>query len=438
MRVLIQTLFFFLLVAQICLAQWVQVGLDDYSINDIAVQNSNIFAVTSDSGKVYRSIDSGTNWTMIVDSNAADIAISPTGKVFMIWDSLRIHDPFVYSKGGLLSSSDNGNTWIWSNIMEQLLDSIPLGGWQNHIMVSPTGTVFCNITPFGSFLSDVIARSTDDGMVWTTSGMSVLAGRLLDFREQFVITIGMSAGYSDGDRATNYSSDDGNTWTHIVGAPLLTFTALGLFTNGNILEAGTFFLGDPPEIHISTDMGGSWTKKYTFPIQIPVGLSCSLGSTERMLIGTESLGIFLFTDECDSLGSRNEGLTNLNIRALTLDNNGFIYAGTGNGVWRRPLTEIITSAENEITQPTEFLLSQNWPNPFNPITKIKYSVPQSLNVVIKVFDVLSNEIKTLVNEEKPAGTYELTWYAENLPSGIYFYQLKAGEYAAVKKMILLR
>ena len=245
MRTLLQTLFFFLLTTQICFGQWVQVGLNDKSIKDIAVQNSNIFVVTSDSGKVYRSIDSGTNWTMIVDSNAADIAISPTGKVFMVWDSLRQYNPYPYSYGALLSSSDNGNTWIWSNIMEQLVDSIPTGGWQDHITVSPTGNVFCDITPFiGVFNKDVIARSSDDGVTWTTPGMSVLGGLLFDFREQFVITIGMSAGITGGDWATNYSSDDGNTWALILGPPLQTFTALGLFSNGNILEAGTFCLGN--------------------------------------------------------------------------------------------------------------------------------------------------------------------------------------------------
>jgi hypothetical protein len=125
------------------------------------------------------------------------------------------------------------------------------------------------------------------------------------------------------------------------------------------------------------------------------------------LVGTEDLGVFLFSDEGDSLGSKNEGLTNLNVQALTLDNNGFVYAGTENGVWRRPLSEIVTSVENESTQPTEFILEQNYPNPFNPNTKIKYSVPQSSDVVIKVFDILGNEIETLVNEEKPAGSYEI-------------------------------
>ena len=85
------------------------------------MQDSIIFAVTSDSGKVYRSIDNGTNWTMIVDSCARDIAISPTGKVFMVKDSLLESD---LSWKSLYYSLDNGDTWISVNIMEQLSDSI--------------------------------------------------------------------------------------------------------------------------------------------------------------------------------------------------------------------------------------------------------------------------------------------------------------------------
>ena len=71
-------------------------------------------------------------------------------------------------------------------------------------------------------------------------------------------------------------------------------------------------------------------------------------------------------------------------------------------------------------------------------TKIKYSVPQTSQVQIKVFDVLGNEIETLVNEEKPVGTYELNWNAANLPSGVYFYRLQAGSFVDIKKMLLLK
>ena len=83
-------------------------------------------------------------------------------------------------------------------------------------------------------------------------------------------------------------------------------------------------------------------------------------------------------------------------------------------------------------------LNRTIPNPFNPSTKIKYSVPQTSQLQIKVFDLLGNEIETLVNEEKPTGTYELNWNAANLPSGIYFYRLKAGDYINTKKMILIK
>jgi hypothetical protein len=94
--------------------------------------------------------------------------------------------------------------------------------------------------------------------------------------------------------------------------------------------------------------------------------------------------------------------------------------------------------EVEILTLDKFELSQNYPNPFNPSTKIKYSIPQSSNVMIKVFDILGNEIETLVNEEKPVGTYEITWYAKDLPSGIYCYKIQSGSFVETKKMILMK
>ena len=87
---------------------------------------------------------------------------------------------------------------------------------------------------------------------------------------------------------------------------------------------------------------------------------------------------------------------------------------------------------------SEFELSQNYPNPFNPSTSIQYAVSSPQFVSLKVYDVLGNEIATLVNEEKAAGTYEVDFYGTVLPSGIYFYKLQAGSFAETKKMVLLR
>jgi len=75
-------------------------------------------------------------------------------------------------------------------------------------------------------------------------------------------------------------------------------------------------------------------------------------------------------------------------------------------------------------------------NLFNPTTTILYQVSELCLVTVKVYDVLGNEIETLVNQEKPTGTYEITWYAEGLPSGIYFYRIQAGSFVATKKMVL--
>jgi hypothetical protein len=97
--------------------------------------------------------------------------------------------------------------------------------------------------------------------------------------------------------------------------------------------------------------------------------------------------------------------------------------------------------------PEKFSLSQNYSNPFNPSTKIKYEIPDQIRndsrlVTLKVYDVLGNEIATLVIEEKQPGTYEVEFNTssnKHLPSsGIYFYQLKAGKYIETKKMILLK
>jgi hypothetical protein len=92
----------------------------------------------------------------------------------------------------------------------------------------------------------------------------------------------------------------------------------------------------------------------------------------------------------------------------------------------------------DFSLPTKYILSQNYPNPFNPSTTIKYEIPELSFVTLKVYDVLGNEITTLINEEKPIGNYEVEFNASSLPSGIYFYQLQAGSFIETKKMVLLK
>jgi hypothetical protein len=91
-----------------------------------------------------------------------------------------------------------------------------------------------------------------------------------------------------------------------------------------------------------------------------------------------------------------------------------------------------------IAAPEEFKLYQNYPNPFNPFTTINYQIPKAGFVSLKLYDVLGREITTLVNEEKPAAKYDIEFKADNLGSGVYFYQLRAGDFVQTKKMLLIR
>ena len=102
------------------------------------------------------------------------------------------------------------------------------------------------------------------------------------------------------------------------------------------------------------------------------------------------------------------------------------------------LTDEIVSVAVKKSVPNSFVLEHNYPNPFNPSTSIQYAVSNRQFVSLKVYDLLGNEVATLVNEEKPAGEYEIEFNAESLPSGIYFYQLNAGNYIDTKKMVLLK
>ncbi len=88
--------------------------------------------------------------------------------------------------------------------------------------------------------------------------------------------------------------------------------------------------------------------------------------------------------------------------------------------------------------PKVYKLYVNYPNPFNPVTKIKFDIPKSAYTEIKIYDNLGREIYTLVSEEMTAGKYETDWNASNYPSGVYYYKLTSGDYSDSKKMVLVK
>lgn len=100
------------------------------------------------------------------------------------------------------------------------------------------------------------------------------------------------------------------------------------------------------------------------------------------------------------------------------------------------LTDISDDPSQKV--PFDFEVSPNFPNPFNPVTKITYSLPTSQSVQLKVYDVLGREVATLVNSYQEAGTYNIQFDASGLVSGIYYYRIQAGKFTKTHKMLLER
>jgi hypothetical protein len=112
--------------------------------------------------------------------------------------------------------------------------------------------------------------------------------------------------------------------------------------------------------------------------------------------------------------------------------------GDFSNVWKTT-TDGVTAVDNTgSAKITNFYLAQNYPNPFNPTTVIRYQMPKAGFVSIKLYDILGREVKTLVNESKGAGSYNVTFNAENLSSGVYIYQMKAGGFISSKKLVLMK
>lgn len=132
--------------------------------------------------------------------------------------------------------------------------------------------------------------------------------------------------------------------------------------------------------------------------------------------------------------------TNLNISSFGIDENNELYILNfieGN-IYK---LDIIVSVEDDFSSrnnPQYFHLNQNYPNPFNPTTTVTFFVPYYSHIKLDVFDVLGNKVVELINEELPAGNYNVEFNAQNLTSGVYFYRLQAGDFSSIKKLILLK
>jgi hypothetical protein len=276
-----------------------------------------------------------------------------------------------------------------------------------------------------------IYKSTDDGQTWEDLGRPVelsIVNIVHDSTGNLYFHEYNNSYYSD---FVYRSTDNGLSWTYLFSSTIWGFSCN---KSGLILISGLHYTSPGFYYYTfrSTDYGNNWDVINEIPY-----ISLAVTNEGNAYGYILAYGMQFSSDSGETWIDYNAGLPSGDIRALVIDTSGYLFAGTSDGVYRT-VSQVTSLESGDGELPTECFLSQNYPNPFNPSTNIKFRVADFGFVSLKVYDILGREIATLVNEEKPAGEYQVDFNSANLPSGIYFYRLKAGGFVQTKKFILMK
>jgi photosystem II stability/assembly factor-like uncharacterized protein len=417
-------------------------GLSNLIVYDIAMSGTNIYAKANISHvalgilREFLSTDEGKNWTM-EDYFAFPINSYPVGIVRVVLYKWNYYDNFI--------SINEGTTWT-------VAKTVPNYPFVSSFAVIPNDKGGFNLfagTTQGVFLS------TDNGANWSEVNKGLPRSYYNTTRYASVHCLASNgqnlfAGTDDG--GISLSTNNGTNWVEVnEGLPRKNYDTAQYVGIKRLASNGTNIYAETDNgIFLSTNNGTIWTKLSSPSFgDTPYYIICFVSSSTNLFVGTSD-GVFLSTNNGINWIPVNKGLhTDINSLAVCGTN---LYANTlTKGVWRRPLSEMITAVETSTELPKHYILEQNYPNPFNPVTKIKYQIPLGFAaspfskggikggfVTLKVYDILGNEVATLVNEEKPAGTYEVEFNGSKLSSGIYFYQLRTGNFSETKKMLMMK
>jgi hypothetical protein len=382
-------------------AQWVQTtGLNGAFVWTLAAIDSNIFAGTYQDG-VYILNKESTAWTQIKNGlpNSSVHSFCSYGT-----------NIFAGTYAGVFRTINKGESWTIIN--NGLTDS------------TITSFALINSNLFAGTFHGGVCLSTNNGDSWTACNNG--------FNYYTVIyslaTFGndLYAGTSNATGGGVFrSTNNGTSWNLMnIGLTFVDVTSFAIMNTD-------LFVGTSGGVSLSADHGVTWNLMNN-------------GNASNLVVSGNNLfkgimgGVFLSTDKGNSWKSVNDGLINDRIICITV-NDKDLFVANSDGVFKRPLSDMITGVNAKLNNlPNEFSLQQNFPNPFNPTTTIKYSVSKSGFVTIKVYDLLSREVTTLVNENKPIGNYSVQFNASILVSGIYFYRMKTGDFVQTKKLILLK
>lgn len=426
--------------------------------NTISVLDTNTFLVAGSVGAIYKTDDGGINWQSLTNG---------TKKNLIAVDMLNSGLGFaVGEEGAIVKTSDGGDSWFeietsYTNLFdgisivnestslaiayEGLVIKTTDGGvtWQEKLSgLNYNLTEIQMITPNYGFISGSggnLIKTTDGGENWLSIGIDtslhVLNICVFDSLNIFVTT-----------KYNIYRSQDGgNNWILLYSDSPANFSSINKMGNSGIIVTGSKF--SESLILKSSDMGNNWIEVPSPVTGIDQCVDASFIDSNNGLICFWDGDIYRTSDggetwvyEANFSPCYTKQLTDIQMLgyndAVAVGYCGTIVSTMSGGT---------TNSDEEIIINSEFSLSQNYPNPFNPITKIKYTIPsvianevkQSL-VTLKVYDVLGREVATLVDEYKPAGSYEVEFLGNGLSSGIYFYRLKTDGFVETKKMLLIK
>jgi photosystem II stability/assembly factor-like uncharacterized protein len=372
--------------------------------------------------------------------------------------------------GNLYASKDNGSTWAYIDSGLTTSDITAILAMDSVLYVGCYGNI-ANATYGMHGLGSGVYISTDQGTSWKKAGSSLADSNIYVFAK--VDTMVFAGTWGDG---IYMSSDTGNTWVQanngLTNSYVRTITTAGkrvfagtwgdgvfysddygqswtqsnlginnLFIYNIAVDSSNVYMGNTEGVYISFDGGFTWTLSDS-------GLTTTYVNTFIVLnpglfVGTSGQGVFVSLNSGTSWTAIDTGLTDGYIYCFA-ENGSTLFAGSSNGeIWSLPISAIMAKVtgikgRSQYGAPDRFALFQNYPNPFNPTTKISYRLSSANYVSLRVYDELGNQVATMVNEFKPAGTYDVTFDASKYASGIYFCQIKVGEYSSTRKMVFLK
>lgn len=396
------------------------------SVTSILCSNSGSIIAGSDTFGVYKSTDNGSTFSEVISpfpANSCKLSSTTDGKIFL-------------ALSGVAVSSDDGSTWTGlgtsgGNLYDLVAQSICTNG----------NTVFAG----GSASSDAeIDRSTNSGLNWDevlkiySTGGDYNSIINIDINNVTILATTkkrVTSPYFSTSYGLKKSTDNGTNWNSVT----VGYSPFPIFRNIVWNSSDLVFAATSIGVLNSFDNGTSWSQVSG---SLPTNdIRCILKVPNGSIyIGTGNAGIFKSNNNGEFWSQLNDGLSDLAVNTLALDSMGYLWAGTEEGVFKS--SSIVVDVSESVSEiPKVYLISQNYPNPFNPSTKISWQAPVSGWQTLKVYDVLGNEVATLVNEYKPAGSYEVEFYVAHesiRASGVYFYKLQAGNFVQTRKMILLK